>query len=67
MNLYRKLSKLQLSSNFLLRELLIRMWNPLPAVVVMASTMSLFKQRLDDYWTMDMYKGLNFIFWFYDM
>ena len=37
----------------------------------MASTVSLYKQRVDEsiglVQDMDMYKGLNYIFWFYDM
>ena len=50
MKLYKKLSKLQLRSNFFTQRV-INMWNQLPATVVSASTVSLFKHELDEYWT----------------
>ena len=50
MKLYKKLSKLQLRSNFFTHRV-INMWNYLPEAVVSASTVSLFKHELDEYWT----------------
>ena len=72
MKLYKKLSKLQLRSNYFTQRV-INMWNSLPATVVSASTVSLFKHELDEYWTSSgygyVYKGLvpKLYFWLYDM
>ena len=50
MKLYKKLSKLQLRSNFFTQRV-INMWNQLPTTGISASTVSLFKHELDEYWT----------------
>jgi len=49
MKLYKKSSKLQLRSNFFTQRI-INIWNSLPAKVVLASSVSVFKQRLDEHW-----------------
>ena len=36
---------------FSLKELLLNLWNSLPSSVVSATTVSMFKQRLDEHWT----------------
>ena len=50
MKLYKQTSKIQLRSNFFTQRI-INMWNSLPATVVSAPTVSLFKQKLEKYWT----------------
>ena len=47
--LYKKHSRLQLRENFFTQRV-INMWNSLPETVVSASTVSVFKQKLDEYW-----------------
>jgi len=63
--LYKKSSKLQLRSNFFTQRI-TNIWNSLPAIVVSASSVSVFKQRLDDHWNSLGYGTkawcLNFIF-----
>ena len=49
MKLYKKPTKLQLRSNFFTQRV-INMWNSLPETVVLASSVSAFIQKLDDYW-----------------
>lgn len=50
MKLYKKSSKLILRSNFFTQRV-INLWNSLPSSVVSATTVSMFKQRLDEHWT----------------
>ena len=47
--LYKKRSRLQMRENFFTQRV-INMWNSLPEAVVSASSVSVFKQKLDDYW-----------------
>ena len=49
MKLYKKHSRLQLREN-LFTQRVINMWNFLPETVVSASTVSIFKQKLDEFW-----------------
>ena len=49
MKLYKKHSRLQLRENFFTQGV-INMWNSLPETVVTASIVSIFKQKLDEYW-----------------
>jgi len=48
MKLYKKSSKLQLRSNFFTQRI-INIWNSLPTTVVLASSVPVFKQRLDEH------------------
>ena len=48
--LFKKSSRFQLRSNFFTQRS-VNMWNSLPATVVSATNVSLFKQRLQEHWT----------------
>ena len=50
MKLFKKPSKLQLQSNFFTQRT-VNMWNSLPPTVVLATNVSSFKQKLQEYWT----------------